>query len=80
MKTKLIEDPYVKLIGTYIVTVTTTNGCNFDVDKIEEDKFIDWVKSLSQSDVEHIETMCLEKEQYEYIGLVLGIKNGTYGN
>jgi hypothetical protein len=69
--TKLIEDPYIKLMD------------NFDPDNIEEfseDKFIDWVKSLSQSDVDHIEAMCVEKEQYEYIGLVLGIKDGTYVN
>lgn len=68
---KLIEDPYIKLID------------NFDADKKEEfseDKFIDWVKSLSQIDVDHIEAMCVEEEQYEYIGLVLSIKNGNYGN
>ena len=68
---KLIEDPYIKLLD------------NFDADKKEEfseDKFIDWVKSLSPIDVDHIEAMCVEKEQYEYIGLVLSIRNGSYGD
>lgn len=62
---KLIEDPYVQLM-TY-----------FDVSQEEfpEAEFIDWAKSLSNIDVEHIESMCIEYEEYEYIGIVIEIRN-----
>jgi hypothetical protein len=61
--TKLIEDPYIKLMDYF----------NPDREELVEDEFIDWVKSLSNNDIKHIELMCLEKEEYEYIGLVLNI-------
>ena len=62
---KLREDPYINLIERF----HEDNYENFS-----ENEFINWVKSLSDSDIKHIEDMCIEKEEYEYIDLVLKIR------